>query len=58
MLHLNELNGVLHVFEHNLKKKFNRSPFLELSQLAAYKLYGDDEVPAAGIIAGVGRVSG
>jgi 3-methylcrotonyl-CoA carboxylase beta subunit len=35
-----------------------RSPFLELSQLAAYKLYGDDEVPAAGIITGIGRVSG
>lgn len=33
------------------------SPFLELSQLAAYKVY-DDEVPAAGVIAGVGRVSG
>ncbi|MFK8020506.1 MAG: carboxyl transferase domain-containing protein [Pseudomonadales bacterium] len=33
------------------------SPFLELSQLAAYKVY-DDEVNAAGIIAGVGRVSG
>jgi 3-methylcrotonyl-CoA carboxylase beta subunit len=33
------------------------SPFLELSQLAAYGLYGD-EVPAAGIVTGVGRVSG
>jgi len=33
------------------------SPFLELSQLAAYGVYEDD-VPAAGIIAGVGRVSG
>ena len=33
------------------------SPFLELSQLAAYKVY-DEEVNAAGIIAGVGRVSG
>ena len=33
------------------------SPFLELSQLAAYKVY-DDEVNAAGIIAGVGRVCG
>ena len=28
------------------------SPFLELSQLAAYDLYGDEEVPAAGIITG------
>jgi 3-methylcrotonyl-CoA carboxylase beta subunit len=33
------------------------SPFLELSPLAAYELY-DDEAPGAGIIAGVGRVSG
>jgi len=34
------------------------SPFLELSQLAAYNLYGKEEVPAAGIITGIGRVSG
>ena len=33
------------------------SPFLELSQLAAYGLY-DNEVPSAGIVTGVGRVSG
>ena len=33
------------------------SPFLELSPLAAHELYGG-EVPGAGIIAGVGRVSG
>ena len=33
------------------------SPFLELSQLAAFGLYGG-EVPAAGIVTGVGRVSG
>jgi len=33
------------------------SPFLELSQLAAYKVYADD-VPGAGIITGIGRVSG
>src|SRR4051812_21569302 len=33
------------------------SPFLELSQLAAYGLYGN-EVPAAGIVTGIGRVSG
>lgn len=31
--------------------------FLELSQLAAYHVY-DDDVPAAGIITGIGRVSG
>jgi 3-methylcrotonyl-CoA carboxylase beta subunit len=33
------------------------SPFLELSQLAAFGLYGGD-VPSAGIVTGVGRVSG
>jgi 3-methylcrotonyl-CoA carboxylase beta subunit len=33
------------------------SPFLEVGQLAANGLY-DDEVPGAGIIAGIGRVSG
>lgn len=33
------------------------SPFLELSQFAAFEVY-DEEVPAAGIIAGIGRVSG
>jgi 3-methylcrotonyl-CoA carboxylase beta subunit len=33
------------------------SPFLELSQLAAYKVY-EDEVPGAGIITGIGRVAG
>ncbi len=33
------------------------SPFLEFSQLAAWGVY-DDPVPAAGIITGIGRVSG
>jgi 3-methylcrotonyl-CoA carboxylase beta subunit len=33
------------------------SPFLELSPLAAYGMY-DDAVPSAGIVTGVGRVSG
>ncbi|HEX4710723.1 carboxyl transferase domain-containing protein, partial [Phenylobacterium sp.] len=33
------------------------SPFLEVGQLAAYDLY-DGEAPAAGLITGVGRVSG
>ena len=33
------------------------SPFLELSQLAAYGLYGG-EVPAAGMVTGIGRVVG
>ncbi len=33
------------------------APFLELSQFAGWQMY-DDEVPAAGIITGVGRISG
>lgn len=33
------------------------SPFLEISQLAAWEVY-DDYVPAAGIICGIGRVAG
>ncbi len=33
------------------------SPFLELSQLAAFEVY-DEEVAAAGIITGIGRVAG
>jgi 3-methylcrotonyl-CoA carboxylase beta subunit len=33
------------------------APFLEIGQLAANGLYGD-EAPGAGVIAGVGRVSG
>ena len=33
------------------------SPFLELSQLAAHGMYGG-EVPAAGLVTGIGRVAG
>jgi 3-methylcrotonyl-CoA carboxylase beta subunit len=33
------------------------SPFLELSPLAAYGMY-DDAVPSAGLVTGVGRISG
>jgi 3-methylcrotonyl-CoA carboxylase beta subunit len=33
------------------------APFLELSQLAAHDMYGG-EVPAAGIITGIGRIAG
>ncbi len=33
------------------------SPFLEISQLAAWDVY-DNEVPCAGIVAGIGRVCG
>src|SRR5680860_927690 len=34
------------------------SPFLELSPLAADGMYQPDEVPAAGIVTGIGRVAG
>ncbi|GAC1519536.1 MAG: carboxyl transferase domain-containing protein [Marmoricola sp.] len=36
------------------------SPFLELSPLAAYGMYGDDDfaVPSASVVGGIGRVSG
>ncbi len=33
------------------------SPFLEIGQLAAHEVYGED-VPAAGLIAGIGRIEG
>ncbi|MBX9730463.1 MAG: methylcrotonoyl-CoA carboxylase, partial [Sphingomonas sp.] len=33
------------------------SPFLEIGQLAAFEVYGED-IPGAGMIAGIGRVSG
>ncbi len=34
------------------------SPFLELSQFAGHQMYAHDQVPAGGIITGIGRVSG
>ncbi|GAM17261.1 hypothetical protein SAMD00019534_004360 [Acytostelium subglobosum LB1] len=34
------------------------SPFLEFSQLAGFEMYGKDDVPAGGIITGIGRVQG
>ncbi|CAF1168179.1 unnamed protein product [Adineta steineri] len=34
------------------------TPFLELSQLAGHLLYDGEEVPAAGIITGIGQVEG
>ena len=33
------------------------TPFLELSQLAAYGMYNDD-APGAGVITGIGRIAG
>lgn len=34
------------------------SPFLELSQLAGYELYGKEAVNSGGIVTGIGKVSG
>jgi 3-methylcrotonyl-CoA carboxylase beta subunit len=34
------------------------SPFLELSPLAAHEMYPGESVPGAGIITGIGRISG
>ncbi|KAG9488065.1 hypothetical protein GDO78_007718 [Eleutherodactylus coqui] len=34
------------------------SPFLEFSQFAGYQLYGNEEVPAGGLVTGIGRISG
>jgi 3-methylcrotonyl-CoA carboxylase beta subunit len=34
------------------------SAFLEIGQFAGYQMYGDDNVAAGGLIAGIGRVSG
>ena len=34
------------------------SPFLELSPLAAHDVYPGESVPGAGLITGIGRVSG
>ncbi len=34
------------------------SAFLEVAPLAAHEVYGDDWTPSAGVVAGIGRVSG
>ena len=34
------------------------SPFIELSQFAGMELYGETDVPAGGIVTGVGKVHG
>eukprot|EP00126_Sphaerothecum_destruens_P011856 Sdes_comp20965_c0_seq3m18838 len=50
-------NGKLLVRERIANLLDPSSPFLELSTLAGYRLY-EDEVPAGGLITGIGRVSG
>jgi acetyl-CoA carboxylase carboxyltransferase component len=49
--------GKLPVRERVARLLDDGSPFLELSPLAAFGMY-DDEAPAAGIVTGIGRVSG
>ena len=34
------------------------TPFLELGQFAGYNMYDGQDIPAAGIVTGVGRVHG
>lgn len=34
------------------------TPFLELSSLAAHEVYPGENIPGAGIITGIGRISG
>ena len=34
------------------------SPFLEIGQLAAQGVYGDEQLPSAGLVVGIGRVAG
>ncbi len=49
--------GKLQVRERIEKLLDSASPFLELSPLAAFNMY-NDEAPSAGIVTGIGRVSG
>lgn len=37
---------------------YSSSPFLELSQFAGYNMYKGEDVPAGGLITGIGRVNG
>ncbi|HWQ14699.1 MAG TPA: carboxyl transferase domain-containing protein [Roseiflexaceae bacterium] len=52
-----EARGKLFVRERVARLLDPGAPFLELSPLAAYQVYEDD-VPAAGIVTGIGRVAG
>ncbi len=52
-----EARGKLFVRERIERLLDPDTPFLELSPLAAHEVY-DDEVPAAGVVTGIGRVAG
>lgn len=46
-----------------VRERINRildvgSPFLELSQLAGYELYGEENVPSGGMVTGIGLIHG
>src|SRR5690242_18888258 len=55
--HKHEARGKLFVRDRIDRLLDPDTAFLELSPLAAYEVY-DDEVPAAGIVTGIGRVEG
>ncbi|MBK9710112.1 MAG: methylcrotonoyl-CoA carboxylase [Kouleothrix sp.] len=55
--HKHESRGKLFVRERIERLLDPDTAFLELSPLAAYEVY-DDDVPAAGIVSGIGRVEG
>jgi propionyl-CoA carboxylase len=55
--HKHEARGKLFVRERIDRLLDPDTPFLELAPLAAHEVY-EDEVPAAGIVTGVGRVEG
>ncbi|KAK3861259.1 hypothetical protein Pcinc_032744 [Petrolisthes cinctipes] len=50
--------GKMLVRERILELIDRSSSFLELSQMAGFQLYGKEDVPAGGIITGVGKVAG
>ncbi|TFJ81155.1 hypothetical protein NSK_007500 [Nannochloropsis salina CCMP1776] len=53
-----EQRGKLYVRERIERLVDPGTPFLELSPLAGRELYGQDKVPAGGIVTGIGRVAG
>lgn len=57
--HRRELGSLLSLLSVRLAALLDPgSPFLEFSSLAAHEVYGDDKIPGAGMITGIGRVSG
>lgn len=50
--------GKMFVRERIIELVDHPTSFLELSQMAGFQLYGKEDVPAGGIITGVGMVAG